>query len=169
MVLVQSSEEILGQLIMLIRQFKNNDYESPVEALSGSSIGGHVRHIAEFYECLIKGYETGLVNYDARRRNMRLETDADYAVDILIAISATLNTVQNDRMLMLSMDLSSNGNPVVIDTTFYRELAYNIEHAIHHMAIIRIAVQAVYPGVIIPEHFGVAYSTLKFKQQVCAQ
>jgi hypothetical protein len=170
MILVRSSEEILNQLIMLIRQLNNNDYKASVNTLSGSSIGGHVRHIIEFYECLIRGYESGLVNYDARQRNIQLETKADYAIDILIALSATLNTVKKDRMLMLSMDLSSGDHPVVIDTTFYRELAYNIEHAIHHMAIIKIAVQSEHVSVIIPENFGVAYSTLKFKMQnICAQ
>ncbi|MEO8147530.1 MAG: hypothetical protein ABI723_07835 [Bacteroidia bacterium] len=169
MSLQNSSEEILNQLIELIDNMEPAQYESPVDALSKSSIGAHVRHIVEFYECLLKGHETGLVNYDARVRNYILETDMYYAVQVLLLIIQKVNAIKKDKMLMISLDLSAQNNPIVIDTTFLRELAYNVEHAIHHMAIIKIGVTTAYPQVRVEKNFGVAYSTVKFKKQVCVQ
>lgn len=167
--LQQSSEEILQQLIQLLDKMEEGQYESPVNALSQGSIGTHVRHIIEFYECLLKGHVSGLIDYDSRLRNYLLETDRYFAVQTLINIINDINHLRVDCRLKISMDLSNSGNPFILDTTFYRELAYNIEHAIHHMAIIRIAVQTAYPMVTVDKDFGIAYSTQRYKAQVCAQ
>ena len=53
---------------------------------------------------------------------------------------------------------------VRINSSVERELAYNIEHAIHHMAIIKIAVNTVFPRVQLPQNFGVAYSTVRYQK-----
>jgi hypothetical protein len=50
-----------------------------------------------------------------------------------------------------------------------RELMYNIEHTIHHLAIIKIGLNAVAPQIALSEHFGVAPSTIRHKQNICAQ
>jgi hypothetical protein len=42
-----------------------------------------------------------------------------------------------------------------------RELLYNLEHAIHHMALIQVAVRQAFPALTLPAHFGVAYSTVQ--------
>ncbi len=54
---------------------------------------------------------------------------------------------------------------VAIPSLFYRELLYNIEHAVHHMAILRIALEADFPHVPLAEHSGVAYSTVQHRNQ----
>ena len=167
--LQQSSDSILSQLVNLIDKMEPGQYNSPVNALSESSIGSHVRHIIEFYECLLIGAESGLVNYDARNRNHLLETDSYFALSVLVETINKINKIDCDRMLMLSMDLSADGAPFIVDTTLYRELAYNIEHAIHHMAIIKIGVVFAYPTIVIENNFGVAYSTIRFKTKLCAQ
>lgn len=52
-----------------------------------------------------------------------------------------------------------------IATNFYRELLYNIEHCIHHQAIIKIAM--LHMGKTqIPAHFGVAKSTMSERLKV---
>jgi hypothetical protein len=56
---------------------------------------------------------------------------------------------------------------VSIPTNYYREVAYNLEHTIHHMALIRVGVNEV-SSIVLPDQFGVAYSTIKYKEQ-CAQ
>jgi hypothetical protein len=57
--------------------------------------------------------------------------------------------------------------PVGIKSNYYREIAYNLEHTIHHMALIRVGVNEV-SLVQLPQEFGMAFSTIKHQQQ-CAQ
>ena len=52
---------------------------------------------------------------------------------------------------------------VAIQSSFYRELAYNIEHAIHHMALIKIGVRALRETIKLPDYFGVASSTVRYQ------
>jgi uncharacterized damage-inducible protein DinB len=169
MTLQQSSEMILSQLSELLEKMNPAQYKSPVESLSGSSIGSHVRHILEFYECLVRGLEDCAVDYDSRSRTLLLETDVEFALTVLKKIIKTINSVHSDHKLKLKVDLSTGNNPVTIHTTFNRELVYNIEHAIHHMAIIKIGVSLAYPALHLDKYFGIAYSTIKYKTQLCAQ
>jgi len=46
-------------------------------------------------------------------------------------------------------------------------MAYNLEHTIHHMALMKAGIREV-AGIEMPESFGVASSTLKFRS-ACAQ
>ncbi|MBK7681685.1 MAG: hypothetical protein IPJ26_04015 [Bacteroidetes bacterium] len=55
-----------------------------------------------------------------------------------------------------------------VNSTYKRELAYNIEHAIHHMAIIKIAIENAYSDIVLDKAFGVAPSTIRFQRE-CVQ
>ena len=52
-----------------------------------------------------------------------------------------------------------------IRSNYHRELAYNVEHAIHHMALIKIGVKENAPYVQLPDDFGIASSTIRYKKQ----
>ena len=56
---------------------------------------------------------------------------------------------------------------MVIESNYYRELMYNIEHCIHHQAIIKIALLHLGKTEIV-ENFGIAKSTIEYRRQ-CAQ
>lgn len=169
MSLQESSRKILDQLIAFVQNFNESQYKTPVGLLSQNSIGCHVRHVIEFYECLIIGYKTGLVNYDQRNRKKELECNPILALEALNYITLQIDKVKVDKALRISINLSSEGGPVNLETSFYRELAYNIEHAIHHMAILRIAIEFSFPDHELDHDFGIAYSTLRYKTQTCVQ
>jgi hypothetical protein len=43
-----------------------------------------------------------------------------------------------------------------------REITYNIEHIVHHMALVKIGIKEVCPYVVMPPEFGIAVSTIKY-------
>ena len=72
---------------------------------------------------------------------------------------------KNDKKLMLCTFY--NNEKLVIESTYYRELVYNIEHCIHHQAIIKIALLQ-FENKLINEEFGVANSTIMYRKE-CVQ
>ena len=48
------------------------------------------------------------------------------------------------------------------DSSLEREVVHNIEHVIHHLAIIKIALLAYHDEITVPQAFGVAPSTLRY-------
>ncbi len=158
---------ILRQLQDVVEQIHPDDFCRPSFTLSQATIGQHLRHTLEFFICLEKGVETGLINYDRREHDKLIESDKFIALSALNRIRDFVSSQQEDRELQLAVDYSRHGeNPLIIATNYYRELNYNIEHAIHHMAIMKIGVHEVAPYVKLADHFGVAVSTVRFHQVV---
>lgn len=147
-------------------QVSREQYVQPCGSLSGSTIGQHNRHIIEMYQCLLEGYEAGTVNYENRKRDTRIETDPGYASSLLDEICASLE--RSDKPLKLHAGYDPATSELVeLATNFYREIAYNLEHTIHHMALIKVGLLHI-PGLRMPEGFGVASSTIKYRK-TCAQ
>jgi len=164
--LASSATFNLRQLHQVISQTGSLQYASSMSILFGSSIGMHVRHIIEFYQCLLQGNSSGTVNYDARKRDLRIENDVDHASEALLDCVETINELDGNADLLLITSVDGSETQCHIPTNIFRELTYLIEHSIHHMAIIKMAFNENYSQIEIPENFGVAYSTIKHKQCV---
>lgn len=166
MKLKEPISNLMEQLEFVIEGLTNQQYTQPVKVLSKSTIGQHTRHILEFFIELNKGYEERIVDYDKRIRNHAIESDKYVAIDTLHEIVASL--VKPDRELILNVEYGAEADHrAQVITNYLRELVYNMEHTVHHMALIRIGVEAI-SELEIPAEFGVAASTLKFRA-VCAQ
>ena len=157
------SIEALNSLIHVLTQLPLKSYPAPCNALSNASIGQHTRHIIELYQCLIAGYITGEIKYDDRKRDLLLENDVIVAVDAIKEIQ--LNLDKPDKAVKIFCE--TDGDAVCIESNYYREVLYNLEHCIHHQALIKVALLSV-KDIQIADGFGVAPSTLQYRQQ-CAQ
>lgn len=158
--------EIFEQLRNLLVSLHEDQYTAPCATLSGASIGQHLRHILELFICLEIGYHSGIVNYDKRKRDIRIETDREFAKSVLEEV--LLNTQRKNKVLLLESGLSeTEAGQMFLETNFYRELLYNIEHAVHHMALIRIGVASMGFNEL-PEKFGVAASTMKYRKSMAS-
>ena len=152
-------EHTLGELSHVIEQLSSAEFSSSLGVLSNSSIGQHTRHSIEMFQCLLKGYESGEFSYDNRERNLLLETDIAFAQQHLKLICSEINLPNKS----LTSTYNLGESIVQIETNFFRELVFNLEHCIHHNALIRIGVNAI-SNIAMSEHFGVAPSTMKYRK-----
>lgn len=162
--LQQTNQHILTQLRDLINTVSYEAYSSPLALLHGSSVGQHVRHTLEFYQCLFEQVPLGFVDYDARNRDLRLETDLAFSTVFVEQLMEWLN--QPIEEVYLSMKVFFGEESQEVQTTLTRELVYMAEHAIHHFAIIKIALKEEFPEITLPSNFGVAYSTIKYQKSL---
>lgn len=168
MTLIETNLEILAQLKTLLKQFNNEQYTQSLHVLSNNTIGKHVRHVVEFYECLLKGIQQNEINYDNRDRNLSLENDVFYTLNLVEDIEDAIKNQTTDIPINLVVQYKSS-EKILVNSTYFRELIYNIEHAIHHFAILAIAVKTNFPNITLVPNFGTAYSTIQFQEKQCAQ
>ncbi len=161
-----SIQHVFVQLNGSLEQLSDEQYVFKSKILSNATIGQHVRHIIEMFVCLEDGYESGLVNYEKRKRDYTIETNREVAMNLLKRIYDNLE--RKNKPLIMEAAYNEDSNELIsFDTNYHREIAYNLEHTIHHMALIKVGIREV-SDIDIPEGFGVASSTIKYRKE-CAQ
>lgn len=106
-----------------------------------------------------KGYAAGIINYDARKRDYQLETNVQYAKRRIAGLA--IATTRPDKNLVLYAMLDSE-TTLSLSSSYYRELYHNLDHTVHHMALIRTALTKL-PHIQLPEDFGVSAATMKHR------
>lgn len=130
-------------------------YESP--------IGAHLRHNIDHYHSFCQGLANGEIDYDHRCRDPRLERDLPLAISILRGVMADLSELDGedlDRSVRVKMDCGDQSE--WSQSSLKRELQFLLSHTVHHYAIIAIVCRS--EGHALPHTFGVAPSTLKFRE-----
>ena len=161
--LIPSIKNSLNELIDLLNQLQNSEYSNPCAELSNASIGEHTRHIIEMFQCLENHYDFGVVNYDKRERNTLIQTDTDFAIQTILEVQ---NNIEKENK-KIDLQQIIDGEEIRIESNYFRELLYNLEHCIHHQALIKVAILQC-PTVDIDADFGVARSTIEYRKQ-CVQ
>lgn len=157
--------QILGQLASFVSVIEQKDFTKGSQALGGSTIGQHLRHTLEFFLCLEKGINEGTVNYDKRSHDKLIETDKFNALTTLYRIMDFVRDLNLAKPLILEVGYDLKREEYEnIQTNASRELVYNIEHAVHHMAIMKIGIREVAPYIKLVPEFGVAASTVRYKE-----
>lgn len=161
--LIPSINKSLNELVNLLIQLPNSEYANPCLSLSNSTIGEHTRHIIEMFQCLENNYYSGIVNYDKRPRNKLIQTDTDFAISQIKGVQNSLE--KENKKLELQQIIDSE--ELRLESNYFRELLYNLEHCIHHQALIKVAILQI-EAIELDENFGVARSTIEYRNQ-CAQ
>ena len=161
--LVQIVKQNLSENIDLLQQLTNEELTLPFLELSNATIGEHMRHIIELLGTLLNHYESGSINYDKRKREIILQSDTKEAIKILEKYRSELD--KPNKSLSLTHNCFSDTE--TLETNYFRELLYNLEHSIHHQALIKVALYHL-PHIKIADSFGIAPSTLEYRKQ-CAQ
>jgi len=159
----EAGENILDQISHVIEQITETDFIKPVKAFNGATIGQHFRHSLEFFQCMMNGYADGLVSYDKRKHDKNIESNKILALDVINKIKLFINHCDVNKVIDLQVSYDPNSEvEVIIPSNMAREITYNIEHVVHHMALVKIGINEVSPYVTLPPEFGVAISTLKY-------
>lgn len=156
--LIDDTKSTLTQLSDLLIQLDETTYTQQHPEMGIASIGEHCRHIIEMFTCLQNQYEIGIINYDARARNKYIETSISEALNQIKLIIQNCN--QANKQLVLQQ---SDGSTIA--SNYYRELLYNLEHCIHHQALIKVALYKA-TEIIISSYFGVAPSTIAYRKNL---
>lgn len=141
--------------------FRNNSHE-----LFSSGVGKHFRHIIDHYTALLEGMESteGFINYDARRRNPRLEEERAFAIETLKRTCREIEKLEYDRpglRIEAIPGTADEGQSVQTESTLQREFQFLTSHTIHHYAIIALLLKI--QGCLVPREFGIAPSTLRYE------
>ena len=166
MLITTNANYIFDQLTDLLDLLSDDQYRETPEIFSGASVGKHYRHIIEFFQSVALADQTETICYDNRLRDARIETSRTLAKELLLGLKEELSVMDNEKRLTLIGDLTADENSEnsYMFTSLFREYHYAVEHAIHHMAIIKMGVKQVFPDVRIDREFGVAPSTLRYQQ-----
>jgi hypothetical protein len=154
----QQLEYLRGLLLLM----NDEQYTRKIEHLDNATIGGHSRHIIELLLIIMNGYENGFVDYLNRKRDLRLENERVLAVEVLNELISGIR--REDKTLSISSDSANGGTDGCASTSYFREIIYGTEHAIHHFALIKVALIEMKLHLTEPD-FGMAYATIKYRAE----
>jgi len=152
-------------MVDLAISLEKEQYTASPEIFFGASIGKHYRHIIEFYQSFINGIPTSVINYDKRERNMIIETNLAYCIETIKTIQNQLNEISTMDNKPVEIEYEYDGRVISSVSSTTRELIFCIEHCVHHLAILKLGIHATYKHIALPEHFGVAHSTVQYMQK----
>jgi hypothetical protein len=160
---MQAKEAILltiSQINDLLDQIEPHEYRQPLPEFDGSSLGQHFRHILEFFICLERGIPSGTVDYASRERNLLLEDSPGVALSSLNAFAEALQALTSTETVAMKAEFGGVERPSY-HSTVGRELAFVYDHAIHHLAMIKVGLRCRFPHIQIDRDLGVSPSTIK--------
>jgi len=161
---VAANLHCLEQAIELLGRLPENAFARTAER-HAKTVGPHLRHVLDHYSAFIAGLPGFRVDYDAREREPRLESDLEFASARMREIVGELVLVEEDLMeLPVQVRLESGGSEAEqwSHSTVRRELQFLLSHTIHHFALIAVLLERF--EITVPEDFGIAPSTLKYWQ-----
>jgi uncharacterized damage-inducible protein DinB len=164
--MTQSDPEIIGNIAALrnnaqiVEDVCGREYSATLKHLENSTIGKHIRHITDFYDCFFAGVQSGAINYDDRQRNPELEQSRSLAARKIVTLCnrlALLGGLEGHISVTSSSDPQLD--PVRMGSTLRRELSFLCSHTTHHLAVI--ALLMISTGRQPRDELGAAASTLK--------
>ena len=158
------AKENLNQLKRLLLDIEQQTYTEKAEVLSGGTIGQQIRHILEYYLLLIEGTKTRTIQYNHRRRDPNIEIDPTYATVTIDNILLHFAEINEKHLVNVTVDLDQGNNKhSFLISSFGRELAYCIEHSIHHQRLIKAALVSLGLKKLTDDLFGVNPTTRHFR------
>jgi len=155
----------LNNAISLIDAIDLNTYTDITVGPYYSSIGSHLRHALDFFDCIINGLQENDIDLTARKRDEIISTNPEAAKNHIREIQKQLASyvdVNTDYLLHVTDNLGEG--KITIMYTLESILAQANTHATHHYAIISYMLQTLNVEVVI-SGFGYNPSTPVSKRE----
>jgi hypothetical protein len=159
--MISAIEENLERGINLLSSITDEQYSNTSIAPYYSSIGRHMRHILDLFDCIFEGLETSKVDLSARKRNEIVELKTEEGISYFNFIISKLDSLKSQDLNRIIRVTDNLGQGLVVqDYTLGGLLIQAHSHAIHHYASLGYIISQL--GIEIPdENFGFNPTTPK--------
>ncbi len=134
-----------------------------------ATIGPHLRHVLDHYDCFLDGLDRARVDYDMRLRDVETEQHLALAQRRLSRTIARLGALPGTgmpRQLRVNLATSTASPGITTWSSPDRELQFLQSHAVHHYALMKVLAQQA--GLEVRREFGVAPSTLQHECDIAS-
>lgn len=135
-VIIQSTLKTLQKSHYILANLTDEQLSDTSVSPYHSSIGSHIRHILDFYYCILNRDSKNRVDLTARCRNKDIESCSNLATDYLDRIIEALKSsnYELDKRVIVTDDLGLG--KIEMSYTLAAILSQAHSHTIHHYAII---------------------------------
>ncbi|MEE9350572.1 MAG: DinB family protein [Flavobacteriaceae bacterium] len=125
----------LNRGVRLLNSIDDAQYSDVSVAPYNSSIGGHIRHILDIFDCIFDGLQTGEVNLAARKRNELAEQKTAFGLNYIQNTIEKLESLEQTDLNKIVAVKDDLGLGVITQNyTLGSALIQAHSHAIHHFA-----------------------------------
>jgi len=144
----------LNRGVKLLNSITDEQYSDMSIAPYYSSIGGHIRHILDIFDCIFDGLAKGEVNLAARKRNELAEQKTAFGLSYFEEVMDKLSSLSNadlNQIVPVKDDLGLG--EITQNYTLGAALIQAHSHAIHHFASLGYLINQL--GIDLPDNdFG---------------
>ena len=136
--------------VKLLNAISDKEYSDNSVAPYYSSIGIHMRHILDVFDCIFDGLETKKVNLAARKRNELAEIKVNIGLIYFEEIIKKLNSLEAENLdVVVEVQDDLGLGVVTANYTLASALIQAHSHAIHHFASIGYVISHL--GISLPD------------------
>jgi len=133
--MIDAIEKNLKRGIQLLGYVSDEEYRNTTIAPYYSSIGGHMRHILDVFDCIFEGINSGSINLINRERSQLVENFTEKGINYFEETIEKLQQFENedfDQIVNVTDDLGSG--IITANYTLAGILIQAHSHAIHHFS-----------------------------------
>ena len=162
--MIEAIEHNLRRGLNLLTCISDEEYSNTSIAPYHSSIGGHMRHILDVFDCIFEGIESKNINLIQRKRNPLAENYTKHGVDYFNSTIKKLHKLKEvDFNSMVSVTDDLGLGVIATNYTLSAILIQAHSHAIHHFASVGYVISQL--GIELPDNdFGFNPTTPRVKK-----
>ena len=161
--MIEAIEKNLCRGIQLLQYISDEEYSNTTIAPYNSSIGSHMRHILDVFDCIFEGLESNNINLINRKRNELAENFTSNGINYFnetIEKLKRLNKNDFNKIVNVTDDLGLG--IISANYTLVGILIQAHSHAIHHFASVGYIISQL--GIELPDDdFGFNPTTPKIQ------